>query len=298
MILRKAEDVTPAVQRAMAGASDARLRTLMASLVSHLHDFVRETRPTEAEFEKAIEFVVGLGQATNATHNEAVLFADAVGISTLVCLLNNGMSGAPETAAALLGPFWRKNAPSVAKGGSIVRCDTPGEALFVNGRVRDPAGQSLADVSIDVWQASPAGMYENQDAGQADMNLRGTLQSDADGVFAFRTVKPSGYPVPTHGPVGGLLRAQARSPMRPAHIHFLLHKPGFKTLITQVFVADDQYLENDVVFGVTDDLVGNFIANAAGTPAPAADVSGTWHSLDHVFVMEPGESVLPHPPIA
>ena len=106
MILRKAEDVTPAVLQAMAGASDARLRELMASLVSHLHAFVRETRPTEIEFERAIEFVVGLGQATNATHNEVVLAADALGISTLVCLLNNGMSGAPETAAALLGPSW------------------------------------------------------------------------------------------------------------------------------------------------------------------------------------------------
>jgi catechol 1,2-dioxygenase len=138
-------------------------------------------------------------------------------------------------------------------------------------------------------------MYENQDASQADMNLRGVFETDAEGRFALRSVKPAGYPVPTHGPTGDLLRAQLRHPYRPAHLHVLAHKPGFKTLITQIFVDDDEHLESDVVFGVTRALIGDFRKGVGA--APAADVTGEWYSLAYTFTMEPGESVLPHPPI-
>ena len=127
------------------------------------------------------------------------------------------------------------------------------------------------------------------------MNLRGKFTTDQDGRIWFRSVKPAGYPVPTDGPVGDLLRAQKRHPYRPAHLHFLGFKPGYKTLITQVFVDDDDRLESDVVFGVTRHLIGNF-RPGEGTP-PAADVTGPWYRLDYEFVMEPGEAKLPKPPI-
>lgn len=295
MIITRQEDVTAAVVEAMSRAPNARLRTVMESFVRHLHDFARDVQLTEAEFEFAIGVLNRIGQATNDAHNEGVLFSDAVGLSTLVCLLNNGQDGATETAAALLGPFWRANAPKVENGGSIVRSPTPGPPLFVNCRIRDGAGAPLAGVRVDVWQASPAGMYENQDDSQADMNLRGVFETDGEGRFAFRSIKPAGYPVPTHGPTGDMLRAQLRHPYRPAHLHVLAYKPGFKTLITQIFVDDDEHLDSDVVFGVTRALVGDF-RKGEGAP-PAADVTGEWFSLDYDFVMEPGEAVLPHPPI-
>ena len=295
MIIDRQDQVTEAVLRAMAGAPDARLREIMESLVRHLHAFAREVRLTEPEWEKAVEFVTGLGQATTDTHNEVILASDAVGLSTLVCLLNNGDAGNTETAAALLGPFWRMNSPRTEAGGSIVRCETPGDPLFATCRVRDTAGRPLAGVEVDVWQASPAGMYENQDDSQADMNLRGKFMTDAEGRFHFRTVKPAGYPVPTHGPVGELLRAQKRHPYRPSHLHFLLYKQGCKTLVTQVFVDDDEHLESDVVFGVTRSLIGRFEKREGDAPAP--DIAGPWYALDYVFTMEPGEAVLPTPPI-
>jgi protocatechuate 3,4-dioxygenase beta subunit len=285
MIIERQEQVTEAVLAAMAKTDDPRLAVIMNALVRHLHAFAREVKLTEPEWEKAIEFVVGLGQLTNDTHNEAVLASDAVGLSTLVCLLNNGNAGNTETAAALLGPFWRMHSPATENGGSVVRSETPGEELVATCRVRDGAGNPIAGAEVDVWQASPVGMYENQDASQADMNLRGKFTTDAEGRFSFRSVKPAGYPVPTHGVVGKLLAAQHRHPYRPAHIHFLLFKPGFKTLITQVFVDDDHYLETDVVFGVTRALVGNF------------ERQGSGYALDYTFVMEPGEAVLPVPPI-
>lgn len=285
MIIERQEQVTDAVLSAMAETADPRLKEIMEALVRHLHAFAREVRLTEPEWEKAIEFAVGLGQLTNDTHNEAVLASDAVGLSTLVCLLNNGNGGNTETAAALLGPFWRMHSPRTENGGSILRSETPGAPLVASCLVRDGKGQPIVGAEVDVWQASPIGMYENQDETQADMNLRGKFTTGADGRFSFRSVKPAGYPVPTHGVVGKMLAAQNRHPFRPAHLHFLIYKPGFKTLITQVFVDDDEHLESDAVFGVTRSLIGDFAGDGDG------------YTLDYTFVMEPGEAVLPVPPI-
>jgi len=295
-IIEKLEDVTPAVLRAMSASDNHRLRTIMESLVKHLHAFAREVKLTEAEYDLGIDFLNRIGQATHESHNEGILFADAVGFSTLVCLLNNGNAGATETAAALLGPFWRANSPSTENGGSIVRSAMPGPELFVECEVVDVANKPLTKVDIDVWQSSPVGLYENQDETQADMNLRGKFTTDASGRFSFRSVKPAGYPVPTDGPVGDLLRAQNRHPYRPAHIHFLGFKPGYKTLITQVFVDDDQHLESDVVFGVTRALVGDYRRHDHGEP-PAAGVRAPWYTLNYRLVMEKGEAILPKPPI-
>jgi catechol 1,2-dioxygenase len=295
-IIEDEGSVTSAVLAAMAGAPNPRLREIMASFVRHMHAFAQDVRLTEDEFELGVDFLNRIGQATHDLHNEGILFSDAIGFSTLVCLLNNGKNGATETASALLGPFWRMNSPRTENGGSIVRSETPGPALLASCRVTDPQGRPIAGVEVDVWQSSPVGLYENQDDSQADMNLRGKFTTDADGRFSFRSVKPAGYPVPTQGPVGDLLRAQRRHPYRPAHVHVLAYKPGFKTLITQVFVDDDEYLESDVVFGVTRHLIGRYERHDEGPP-PAADVVGPWYSLDYTFVMEPGEAKLPKPPI-
>ena len=294
-IVEDEASVTDKVLVAMRGAASPRLREVMAALVRHLHAFAREVRLTEEEFETGIDFLNRIGQATHDAHNEGILFSDAVGLSTLVCLLNNGRNGATETASALLGPFWRMNSPRTENGDSIVRSETPGPALFVSCRVCDPRGKPLEGVEVDVWQASPVGLYENQDERQCDMNLRGKFTTDSEGRFWFRSVKPAGYPVPTHGPVGDLLRAQGRHPYRPAHLHFLAFKSAYKTLITQVFVDDDEHLESDVVFGVTRHLIGDF-RRGEGTP-PSPDVKGPWYRLDYEFVMEPGEAKLPKPPI-
>jgi protocatechuate 3,4-dioxygenase beta subunit len=295
-IIENLEEVTPTVLRAMAGADNARLRTVMEAFVRHMHAFAQEVKLTEAEYDLGIDFLNRIGQATHDSHNEGILFADAIGFSTLVCLLNNGNAGATETAAALLGPFWRANSPKTENGGSIVRSPTPGPELFVECEIVDVSGRPLAGVEVDVWQSSPVGLYENQDDTQADMNLRGKFTTDDHGRFSFRSVKPAGYPVPTGGPVGDLLRAQNRHPYRPAHIHFLGFKPNHKTLITQVFVDDDEHLESDVVFGVTRALVGDYRRHDQGEP-PVTDVRPPWYTLKYRFVMESGEAILPKPPI-
>jgi catechol 1,2-dioxygenase len=296
-IIESVDDVTDVVLAAMAGAPNPRLRTVMAAFVRHLHAFAREVQLTQDEYDLAIDFLNRIGKTTNDTHNEGVLFADAVGFSTLVCLLNNGGTGPAETAAALLGPFWRDNSPLTPNGGSIVRSPTPGPALLVDCRIIDPEGRPIPSVEVDVWQASPVGLYENQDPNQADMNLRGRFHTEEDGRFWFRSVKPAGYPVPTHGPTGELLRAQRRPPYRPAHLHVLGFKPGYRTLITQIFADNDERLQSDVVFGVTRALIGHYRRHDTDETPPAPDVQAPWYTLHYDFVMQPGEAKRPVPPI-
>jgi catechol 1,2-dioxygenase len=166
----------------------------------------------------------------------------------------------------------------------------------VNAWFKDRAGKPIAGAEVDVWHSSTEGFYENQDPVQADMNLRGKFTTDANGHISFRSIKPAGYPIPINGPTGDLLRAQGRHNMRPAHLHFLASKDGFKTLISQIYVQDDKFLETDVQFGVTRRLIGNYVRHENETP-PAPDVNGPWYSLDYNFVMEQGTTKLPRPPI-
>jgi hydroxyquinol 1,2-dioxygenase len=296
MIVTGPEQVTDAVLHEMRNTPDPRVKEILASLVRHLHGFAREVRLTEKEFERAIGYIVALGQHTSASHNEAVLMSGSLGFSTLICLLNNGRDGQTETDANLLGPFWRMDSPHSKSGDTIVRSPTPGEPIFVDVEVRDQAGRPIEGVEVDVWHSSTEGLYENQDPSQAEMNLRGKFATDAQGRFAFRSIKPAGYPIPIDGPVGELLRAQRRHNFRPAHLHFLLYKPGFKTLVSQLYSPDDPHLETDAQFGVTRALIAKYVRHD-DVPAPAADVTGAWYSLDHTFVMQPGEARLPKPPI-
>lgn len=296
MIIESHEDVTPAVLAVMERTADPRLREIMTSLVSHLHAFVRDVRLTEEEFQSAAAVLNEIGQASTDTHNEAVLMAGSLGVSTLVCLLNNGDHGATETQQSLLGPFWRMHSPATENGASIVRSPTPGPVLFVSAKVTDGDGKPVAGAEVDVWHSSPVGFYEQQDPGQAEMNLRGKFVTDADGRFWFRTVKMAGYPIPTAAVVGKLLKAQGRHPFRPAHLHVLIFAEGFKTRISQIYVPDDPHLDTDVQFGVTRATIGDFRRHDEPHPDDP-DVPAPWYSLDYTFALEPGVAKLPRPPI-
>ena len=299
-MIKSPDDVTRAVTAVMEQTTDPRLREIMVSLVAHLHGFVRDVKLTEAEFRAAAALVVQLGQQTNDNHNEVILIAGSLGVSSLVCLQNNGNNGQTETTQNLLGPFWRMHSPATANGQSIVRSPTEGAPLWVQARVVDTHDQPIADAEVDIWHSAPTGFYEHQaqarEQGQADMNLRGKFVTDDKGSFSFWSIKPSGYPIPTSGVVGQLLKAQNRHPMRPAHVHALIFKTGYKTLISQVYADDDAHLETDVQFGVTRALTGQFVEHHAPPPGKP-DLQCPWYSLDFCFTMEAGLATLPRPPI-
>jgi catechol 1,2-dioxygenase len=296
MINANHEELTADALAVMERTRDPRLRQIMVSLVRHLHSFVREVRLTETEFREATAILNEIGKLTTDTHNEAVLMAGSLGVSGLVCLLNNGDQGSTETTQSLLGPFWRLNSPRTENGGSIVRSPTPGEPLFVSGHVVDRANRPVQGADVDIWHSSPVGLYENQDPDQADMNLRGKFTTDAEGRFWFSTVKMVGYPIPIDGVVGRLLDAQQRHPYRPAHLHALIFKSGFKTLISQVYDPADPHIDTDVQFGVTKALMGDYLRHEEPHPGDP-DAKRPWYSLDYTYVMEPGEATLPRAPI-
>lgn len=285
MIIETQDDVTAAVLAEMHRTPNPRTQELLALLVKHLHAFVREAKMTEREFQDAIGYVNAIGKRTTPSHNEAMLLAGALGVSNLICLMNNGARGSRPTQANNLGPFYRADAPRCKDGDSIVRSPTPGPTLMFRGKVVDMEGKPIAGADVHVWQSSPAGLYENQDRTQAEMNLRGIFTTQADGSFSFRSVKPAGYPVPIDGPTGALLGAQKRHNMRPAHLHFLIHKSGYKTIASQVYDPEDPHLETDSQFGVTRALIGNFVKAADG------------YRLEFTFQLEPGEARLPKAPI-
>jgi catechol 1,2-dioxygenase len=286
MIIETQEDVTRAVLEEMHRTPDPRTKELLAALVTHLHAFVRETRMTETEFQAAIGYINAIGQKTTASHNEAMLLAGALGVSNLICLINNGLKGTRPTQANNLGPFFREGAPHLQDGASLLRSPTPGPRLTFKGFVRDVEGNPVEGALVDVWHSSPVGLYENQDPAQADMNLRGKFTTGADGSFSFVSVKPAGYPVPTDGPNGALLAAQKRHNMRPAHVHFLICKPGYKTIASQVYDPTDPHLDTDSQFGVTRALIGDYVKTG-----PDA------YRLEFTFVIEPGDSTRPKAPI-
>ncbi|SFA70433.1 catechol 1,2-dioxygenase [Poseidonocella pacifica] len=296
LIISKEAEVTPKVLNAMQDTDNLRLKELMTSLVRHMHDFVRETRPTEEEFESGLRWITRLGQTTDETHNETVLAADVFGISTLIDLINNdGMQG--ETMSALLGPFYRGESPVCAFGGTIARSDTPGATLFLRGRVVDVDGSPIEGAKLDIWQASPAGLYENQDPEQADYNLRGVQTTGPDGRYLIRSVRPAGYPVPTFGPAGDLLLAQNRDPMRPAHVHFIVSAPGHKTLITQIFTDTEEMMAADVVFGAKRQICGDLVERKEPDPEyPDAELP--FFTCDYDFILKPGTPTFPIPPIS
>ncbi len=290
-----AASVTAMVIAAMSRTQNVRLKEIVDALVEHGHAFLKQVKLTDEEFEKGLDFLRAVGLACNDKHNEVVLLADVLGLSTLVTVLNNS-DASGRTPGALLGPFYRGDSPQYAHGECIACEYSPGSPLFVSGRVLDTKGEPIPNAKVDVWQASPVGLYENQDASQPDKNLRGHFYTDGEGRFSFKSVRPAGYPVPTDGPVGALLEKQNRHPYRPAHLHFVVIAEGYATLVSQVFADDSEHLNSDVVFGVNRRLVGTFERHEPET-GPKSAVDEPYYTLEYDFVLAKGTPTYPTPPI-
>ncbi|MFC3283325.1 intradiol ring-cleavage dioxygenase [Litchfieldella rifensis] len=248
-----ADNITDAVITQFAGCDDARLKCVLDSLVYHLHAFIRDVEPTEQEWTQAIDFLTRTGQMCDDKRQEFILLSDTLGVTMLVDAINHQTSDPMVTESTVLGPFYVADPPA-ANQGEAIDWGVEGEPLFVEGRVHDERGEPLANVVIDVWQSDGDGFYDVQKELDS-ASLRARFTTDERGRYAFWTVTPSPYPIPTDGPVGKMLEVTGRHPYRPAHVHFMLMAEGHDSLVTQVFAENDPYLDSDAVFGVKDSLV-------------------------------------------
>jgi protocatechuate 3,4-dioxygenase beta subunit len=233
----------------------------VASAVRHLHAFARDVNLTPAEWLKAIEFLTRVGKTCTATRQEFILLSDVVGLSTLVNTLHDATAVERATSTSLLGPFFREDAPLLPLGEQISNADKS-EEILLWGRVRSADGVAIPNAKLMVWQTSSTGVYDLQEGDGTAIDYRATFHADAEGQFHFRTVRPLGYFIPMDGPVGDLVRAQGREGCRPAHIHFLIGAPGFRELVTALYFSD-RYLDTDVVFGASPELV---VSESASDP--------------------------------
>lgn len=249
--------VTDEAVASLEGTADPRLKELLTGLIRHLHAFARETRLTQAEWERAIGFLTETGQTCTDTRQEFILLSDVLGLSMLVETIN-GDHAAGSTESTVLGPFHMTESP-VRQLGENIDLVGGGEPCVVSGRIVSDDGTPLPGAVLDVWQADGNGFYDVQQPDvQPPGNGRGLFTADAEGRFWFRTCVPSPYPIPTDGPVGELLKATARHPYRPAHIHFIATAEGHTPVTTHIFVAGSDYLESDAVFAVKQSLVEDF----------------------------------------
>lgn len=264
------------VNARMGPSADARLARVMASLVSHLHAFVKDVALTQDEWSLAIDFLTRTGKICDENRQEYILLSDVLGVSMLVDAINNRRpQGATENT--VLGPFHVDGVPEYPMGASITK-DGGRETCQFEGTVTDLDGTPLDGVRIDVWSDNEDGFYDVQQPGvQPAHNNRGVFVTGKDGRYWFQGIRPVSYPIPDDGPVGQLLAQLGRHPYRPAHMHFIISRGGFETVITHTFVAGDAYLDSDAVFGVKQSLIVTFV--------PVQDGETKWRST-YDFVLQ------------
>ena len=264
--VRREDDLVSRVVASFAHSEDPRLRLLMQSLTRHLHAFIREVRLTEDELYAAIRFLTQAGHITDDQRQEFILLSDVLGASMQTITVNNEAFG-DATEATVLGPFHTEQAPEIEQGGDVTGAGS-GMPCWVEGVVTDVDGRPVPDARIEVWQADDQGLYDVQ-YGDDRVAGRARLKADASGRYCFWALKPTPYPIPDDGPVGVMLRAVGRSPMRASHLHFMVTAPGYRRLVTHIFVEGDPQLDlGDSVFGVRDSLVKTFEDQPTGTPGP------------------------------
>lgn len=262
----------------------------------HLHGFIEETQLTDAEWREGIEFLTRTGHITDERRQEFILLSDVLGASMLTVEVNEP-AGSTATESTVFGPFFRTESPHIELGGDLAQ-GAPGEPCHVSGRVHGLSGEAVSGARLEVWGADEDGLYDVQREGKPTGN-RGHLFTDKAGNYSFWSIRPTAYPIPSDGPVGELLRLAGRGPMRPAHLHFMISAPGWRTLVTHIFAATDPYLTSDAVFAVKDALVAEYVEHQADEMAPGRAVGRPWAALSYDFVLVPStthtDSAAPDP---
>jgi hydroxyquinol 1,2-dioxygenase len=259
--------ITDAALEQMASTPNPRFKQVMEALVRHLHAFAREADLTPEEWLEGIRFLTAVGQKCTAHRQEFILLSDTLGMSSLINALHDKRATDAATKSSLLGPFYRQDAPMMKLGDSIIFKSKGSEVVFY-GRVIDSDGKGIPNALVQVWEPDETGNYDLQQHDPSEMDLRGCFRTDARGDYYFRGVCPTGYMIPMDGPVGDMIRAQRRHGYRPAHIHFVIGAPGYRELVTALYVDGDAHIDSDTVFGVSDSLVISVNKKDTASPLP------------------------------
>jgi hydroxyquinol 1,2-dioxygenase len=259
--------ITDAALEQMSATPDPRLKQIMAALVRHLHAFAREVDLTPEEWIEGIKFLTAVGQKCSEFRQEFILLSDTLGMSALVNAMHDRRAQDAGTKSSLLGPFYRQDSPTLPLGATIAT-KGKGPQTVMYGRVIDSAGKGIPNASIEIWQPDDEGWYDLQLQDPSQMDLRGHFHTDSEGGYHLRTIAPTGYMIPMDGPVGDMIRAQKRHGYRPAHIHFLVGAPGYREVVTALYLDGDAHIESDTVFGVTESLVVSVNPNDKASPVP------------------------------
>lgn len=281
------DDLVNRVLASFDACDNPRLKQIMQSLTTHLHDFIRDVRLTEQEWNQGIEFLTAVGHITDDKRQEFVLLSDVLGASMQTIAVNNEAYG-NATEATVFGPFFVDDAPKVELGGDISHGAT-GQPAWIEGTVTDTEGNPVPNARIEVWECDEDGLYDVQ-YGDDRTSARAHLFTNEDGEYRFWGLTPVPYPIPHDGPVGQMLDAVGRSPVRAAHLHFMVSAENLRTLVTHIFVEGDPQLEiGDSVFGVKDSLIKTFEQHPADTPTPdGRDVGGqSWAKARFDIVLAP-----------
>ncbi|GAB1213986.1 hypothetical protein ATERTT37_003142, partial [Aspergillus terreus] len=247
------ENITENVHTVNSQCSDPRIRYLFEQIVTHLHDFARETRLSTEEWQAGIKFLTEIGQISNDLRHEMILLSDTLGLSMLVDSINHPRQP-PATEGTVLGPFHTHDAEDMAHG-AVLHSDPNATRLLCVCSIKDSQGNPVPDVKVDVWEGDSKGFYDVQNPNRVGPDGRGVLRSDSQGNFFFKAIVPVPYPIPMDGPVGKMLQMLGRHPNRPGHVHFMMDKPGYDLLITALYPRGDPYETSDPVFGVKESLI-------------------------------------------
>jgi hydroxyquinol 1,2-dioxygenase len=269
---------------------DPRLREVLQALVKHVHGFIREVEPTEQEWIAGIEFLTQVGKKCDDKRQEFILFSDVLGVSMLVDAINHRQPKT-VTASTLMGPFHIRNSPEFANGANMA-AGVPGTPLVQSGTVRAVDGTPIAGAIVDMWQPDAEGEYESQKPGQDGPYLRGYCRTDKNGRYCIRTIAPLGYSIPLDGPVGHVVTTCGVSPYRPTHIHFEVLADGYAGVVTHLFKAGDPHLDDDVVFGVKDGLIVDFVEHQPGVAPNGEKMTVPYFTVDYDFVLEPSRQAV------
>jgi hydroxyquinol 1,2-dioxygenase len=279
------KSITQAVVDRLSESDDPRFKQVMTSLVTHLHDFVRDVRLTEEEWIGAIQFLTDVGKTCTEKRQECILLSDTLGVSVLVITLNHpGDHGSAEST--VLGPFYWEGAPDLPRGSNLA-VGVKGEPTYYSGRVLSADGRPLANALLDIWSGDGDGDYDMQIPGETGMKARGKIRTDDQGRYWFRSIRPTFYPVPTDGPVGRMLRKMGRHPYRPGHIHMIVSAPDHRPVTTHLFVAGSEYLDTDAVFGMKESLVAQFDRHPPGVGPDGERVDVPYYTVNYDFKLRP-----------